>query len=195
MLGLSQKIRLPAKGRQVSLLIEVLRPLVLLVAIILRLIYRVLFSWWVNPLLDRQFRRSFAEEIRLAMPFLFDLYGGRIVSDPNARANDPHMGYVCIATAGLVFKFRRWRDESYGVQIAPSFAHTQFYDLLEALRLVDPAPDTKLPLLDISWHPWGKLLEPRFLLLEKAFGEQRFGDTKAKLDKSVSLGGGPKAAL
>jgi len=84
----------------------------------------------------------------------------------------------------LILKFRRWRRENYGVQVAPTFAPAEFYELLDALRFVDPTANTKLQMLDVSWRLWGQLLEPRFHLIEKTFNTENFPDTKAGLVSS-----------
>ena len=91
------------------------------------------------------------------------------------------MDYLCVASTCLILKFRRWHRENYGVEVAPTFAPTEFYDVLDALRLLDPTANTKLPMLDVSWRFWGQLLEPRFQLLERAFGMEHFQDTKDRL--------------
>jgi hypothetical protein len=168
------------------LLIEALRRLVLLAVFVLRVVYQVFLSWWVNPLLDRWARNDFARDLQTAIPSLFDLHGGRVVGDPKPAPNEHAMGYVCIATGGLIFKFRQRREESFGVQVSPVFAPGDFCELLDALKVVDPTVDTKIPALDFSWRCWGQLLEPHFYLLEQAFSRQQFAETKEKLYKRIS---------
>jgi hypothetical protein len=91
------------------------------------------------------------------------------------------MDYVCFASATLIFKFRRWHNENYGVQIAPTFAPTEFCDLLSTLRMLDGTANIKEPMLETSWYFWGLLLEPRFHLLEEAFDKEHFLETKSRL--------------
>lgn len=149
--------------------------------LVLPFLYKLFFSWWLNPLLDRWLRNRFAEELRLRIPFLFDLYGARVVRDPRRETNSSAVAYVCIAAGGIILKFRSWRDGAYGIQISPASAPSDFYELLDALKAVDPAVDTKLPALEFSWSAWGKLLEPRFHLLQQAFRQEQFAETKIKL--------------
>jgi hypothetical protein len=171
-------------ARVLLFLIAVLRPFFLLIRFVLRLIYQVLFSWWLNPAFGRWIRNGFEQEIRLEIPSLFDLHGGRMIPDPKPYTNDDQMDYLCVGSISLIFKFRRWRRENYGVQVAPTFAPTEFYELPNVLRVVEPTADTKLQMLEVSWRLWGQLLEPRFHLVEKAFDSGRFPDTKSTLASS-----------
>ena len=127
------------------------------------------------------------QEIKDAIPTLFDLHGGRVISDPKPDTNDSNMDYLCVASRSLIFKFCRWHRENYAVQVAATFASTEFYDVLDAVHLVDPTANTKLAMLDGSWRVWGQLLDPRFHLLEQAFNAEHFPDTKARLASHPSL--------
>src|SRR5277367_405575 len=161
----------------------VLRPVFWLIGITARLVYLVLFSWWFGPLTDRWSRNAFAREIQEKIPFLFGPCGdvSKVVADPKPYTNDKSMGYVCVASTSLMLKFRRWRDENYGVEVAPTFAPTDTYDLVGVLLLLDPAAQIERSRLDWDWRYWGKLLEPRFRLLEQAFDSEHFAGTKSKL--------------
>ncbi|HWY32202.1 MAG TPA: hypothetical protein VNX46_15680 [Candidatus Acidoferrum sp.] len=152
---------------------------------IIRFIFRsinlVLFSWWVNRLFDRWIRNGFAADIRGAIPALFDLHGGKVIRDPKPETNDGGMDYVCISTPTLLFKFRRWHRENYGVEVAPPFAAKESFELLDILNALDTTvvPDRNfMNLMDTSWRYWGELLEPRFKLLEHAFSSEHFQETK-----------------
>jgi len=166
-------------------LLEVFRPVFWLIGRALRLIYLVLFSWWFGPLTDRWLRNSFAQQIQQKVPFLFAAQGARVIADPKPYVNDENMSYVCVATAALILKFSKWRDENYGIQVAPTFAPTDFYDLLDAVLLVDPEQKVDRSKLEIDWRYWGKLLEPRFRLLEQAFDLEHFAETKARLLSAI----------
>lgn len=162
-------------------LLEVFRPLFLLIGFVLRIIYRVLFSWWANPLFDNWVRDNFAKDIREAIPSLFDVHAGKVVPDPKPYVNDENMDYLSVGCPSLVFKFRRWHRENYGVEVAPTFAPTDSYEVFDALLLVDPQVKGDQSKLDVDWRYWGNLIEPRFGLLEKAFDSEHFGETKAIL--------------
>jgi len=169
------------------ILVDVFRPILLLIGFVLRLIYQVLFSWWLNPVFDNWIRNGFLRDIKEGIPTLFDLHGARVISDPKPETNDSNMDYLSLASRSLIFKFCRWRRENYEIQVAATFASTEFFDLLDALDLVDPTANTKSPSLDGSWRVWGQLLEPRYQLLEQAFNTEHFLDTKAKLSSHSCL--------
>jgi|SRR5580692_7739532 hypothetical protein len=173
--------QLSTQQRVLLFLVEVFRPVFWLV----RVVCLVLFGWWLGPLFDRWIRTGFAQEIEEKIPFLVGThvsgYGGRIVADPKPSANDTHMDYVCVASATLIFKFRRWHRENYGIEVAPTFAPTDSFELLDALLLLDPGAHIERSNLDVDWRYWGKLLEPRFRLLQQAFDAEHFADTKAAL--------------
>ena len=109
----------------------------------LRPIFFVVGFVRLNPLSDRWIQRAFADEIRRAMPFLFDRYEGRVIPDPRPEANDLNMDYVCVGTHNLIFKFARWRRENYEVRVSPSFAPTDLYELVDALRVADSAANAQ----------------------------------------------------
>ena len=172
-----------ASAKIILFLVDAFRPILFVVGFVLRLVYRLLFSWWLNPRFDRWIERGFAEEIRQAMPFLFDRYGGKVVADPRPEANDPHMDYVCIGTQNLIFEFARWRSENYEVRVSPSFAPTDSYELTNALYVADAESTSKAYPEAESWQHFSRLLEPRFTLLELAFSKDNFQETKLKLAK------------
>jgi len=157
--------------------------MLLVVGFVLRLAYRVLISWWLNPQFERWAERAFADEIRQAMPFLVDRYEGKVVADPRPEANDPHMDYVCMGTRHLVFKFARWRRQNYEVRVSPSFAPTDSYELSDALYVADTDSTSKAFPEAESWQNFSRLLEPRFELLELAFSKDNFQAAKLKLAK------------
>jgi hypothetical protein len=173
--------KLKTSGRILIFLIEVFQPLFWIIRFVFRIVNPVLFSWWATPLFERWDQNGFAEDIRQAIPSLFDVYGGRVVRDPNPRMNSSSMGYVCIGCPTLIFKFHRWRRESYGIEVAPAFAPGELFELADVLDVLDPTTNTELALTNESWYHWGRLLESRFPLLEQAFRAECFQETKERL--------------
>jgi len=176
------------KEKTLVFAIQVSRLVFRVAGLVLPFFYKLFFSWWLKPFLDQWFRNRFADELRLRIPFLFDLYGAKVVRDPRRETNSSAVGYVCLAAGGIILKFRSWRDEAYGTQISPAFAPSDFCELLDALKAVDPAVDTELAALEFRWGAWGKLLEPRFHLLQHAFSKRQFAETKMKLATLRAVG-------
>ena len=176
-------VRRTTSPKVLRFLLEVFRPILLVVGFVLRLFYRLSFSWWLNPLFDRSIQNAFADEIRQAMPFLFDRYKGRVVSDPRPEANEPYMDYACVGTQDLIFKFARWRGEKYEVRVSPSFAPTDSYELADALCVADSAANAQAFREADRWQLFSQLLEPRFSSLELAFSKDNIQNTKLKLAK------------
>lgn len=164
-------------------LLVLFRPLLLLLGFLFRIIWKVVFSWWVNPLLDRWMQKNFANEVKEAMPFLFDQFAGRVIPDPRPEANDPGRSYLTIATSNLVLKFSRWRSEDYEIRISPLFAPTDSHDFIDSLEAAGFTQDSPLTPAAESWYHFGKVLEPRFHVLEQAFKEKNFQATKEELSQ------------
>jgi hypothetical protein len=171
-----------AFGRLVLIVVGLFRPIVFVFGVLLRSLYQLLFSWWLNPIIDGWLHKAFADDLRHAMPFLFDLYDARLVPDLRPAANDPRKEYVCIGTQNLIFQFARWRRENYEVRVSPSFAPSDSYDLVDALRIVDSKNAQAFPDVD-SWQVLSRFLEPRFCALEAAFSRDNFQETKVRLAK------------
>ena len=112
-------------------LVEVLRPLMRGVGFIFRGICKIFFSWWMNPRLAHSIRRSSAEEIEHAFPFLFNQFGAKLVPCPRPEAHDSQMNYVCFATTNVLFEFSNWHREYTAVRVAPTFDPRDSYDLVE----------------------------------------------------------------
>ncbi len=151
-----------------------------------RLAYKVFFSWWLRPALHRRALNSRADDIKWAAPFLFRDHQARVIPDPRPEANDPSMGCVYIGTKSLVFKFSEWHHEHYYAWVAPIFAPTDLYHVIDALRVADPEGQATLSRDIENWYDLGRLLEPRFHLLEAAFNQENFENTKRKIQSGKS---------
>jgi hypothetical protein len=105
---------------------------------LLRLIWKIFFSWWLGPLMDHHFDQLFVAEIRQSIPFLFNLFGGKAIPPPQPEPKGSQIERVCVATESLVFQFSRWHREDYKVLVSPAFAPKNSYDLIDALRVAGP---------------------------------------------------------
>src|SRR5262249_3130302 len=119
-------------------------------------IYKIVLGWWLDPILDRKFRRAFAEDARGAMPFLLDRYGAKTVRDQSPESNDPYQGYVTLGAANLFLRFSKLREENYAIEVSPAYAPCNSRGLFDAVHAVNP---TEMPLdrsSEFSWKPWVK---------------------------------------
>lgn len=146
----------------------------------LKVLYRVFFSWWLNPALDVWTQKSFANEIHEAFPFLFEQYHATVVRPPRP-AQSSGIGCIFIAATNLIFEFTRWRDENCAINVSPTFAPKNSYDLIDALRVVDPEGLEILSPSRNGWTGFRRLLEPRFELLRLAFNQENFGNTEQSI--------------
>lgn len=151
------------------------------IGFVLKVLYRVFFSWWLNPALDYWAKKSFVTEINHAFPFLFEQYHATIAPPPRPGAQSPDMAYAWIAATNLLFEFTRWHDENYAISVSPTFAPRHSYDLIDALRVAAPEGLAVLSPSGNSWAFFARLLEPRFQLLQVAFNQDNFAGTKQKI--------------
>jgi hypothetical protein len=171
--------------RFANILIELFRPFLRLVGLILSGGYKFFFSWCANPALDRWTRQSFAREIEEYFPFLFDQFAAKIVPCPRPQAQDPQMGYVCFATPNILFEFSHWHGENHAIRVSPTLDPLDSYDVADALRVLAPPEKTiRMPTIE-SWRLFARLLEPKMPLLEAAFDPTNFPDTRRKLRISL----------
>jgi hypothetical protein len=178
-----KRLRRPNTRKQqiVFFLIDVFRPVFYVLAFLLPLIWRVFFSWWLGALMDHHFDKLYVAELKQALPFLFDLLGGKVAKCPRPEPQGSQIDRICIATENLIFDFSRWHRENYSVRVSPSFSPRNSYDLVDALRVADPTDQSiARPNVD-EWPLFGRLLEPRFHLLETAFNQEHFTATESKL--------------
>ena len=171
-------------------LLVLFRPLLLLLGFLFRIIWKVVFSWWVNPLLDRWMQKFFANEVKEAMPFLFDQFAGRVIPDPRPEANDPGRSYLTIATSNLVLKFSRWRSEDYEIRISPLFAPTDSYDFIDSLEAAGFTQDSSLSPAAESWYHFGKFWSHVFMCWSKLSRKITFRRLKRSCLKYACIPGG-----
>jgi hypothetical protein len=101
--------------------LELLRPVILGIGFGFKALYYVVFSWWLNPWLDRKANRELVDDIRRNLDFL--------VSKPNAiKVLNTEWPTLEIVWDNLLFTVARWRDETT-VSIAPRHAPKHSYEL------------------------------------------------------------------
>ena len=108
------------------LLIEFIRPPVLLLGFVVKTIYRVMFGWWLGPWFQRKANQSLIEDIRAKLPFLFPI--GNFVEHPRIRVLPFDYASAELGWENLLFSFTRGREET-NVLVAPRHAPNRSYEL------------------------------------------------------------------
>lgn len=148
-----------------QLLVELIRPPVLLVGFVVKTIYQAIFGWWLDPWLQRKANQSLIEDVRANLPFLFP--NGSVVEHPRIRVLPFDYASVEIIWENLLFSFTRGREET-NVVVAPRHAPNMSYELgpviaaLENRRYSDRQAISDL-------RDAAKLLQPHLQALNAAF--------------------------
>jgi len=104
-----------------SPVIELLRPLVWVIGFVFKVVYYVLFAWWLTPWLRYKANRKLVEDAERSLWFL--------LQEPKAiKVLHKDWPSVQILSGNLLFTIVRWRDET-NVSVAPKHAPTESYQL------------------------------------------------------------------
>ncbi len=117
------------------ILINIVRPPLLLLKFLLTPVDRLLFGW-VDTWLARRNERRLNRDIVDAMPFLFAEHRGRVISNQGVPF-PPGFDYafVSVASDNLLIRFMRGRDE-LDVSVASAGAPNDWYELSLVLSLL-----------------------------------------------------------
>ena len=160
-----------------QLLIELIRPPVLLVGFVVKTIYRTMLGWWLDPWLQRKANQSLVEDVRANLPFLFPK--GSVVQPPRIRVLPFDYASVEIDWENLLFSFTRGREET-NVVVAPTHAPNMSYELGPVIAaLEDRRYSDRYAISDL--RDAANLLQPHLQALNTAFSERDFPTIKQKL--------------
>jgi hypothetical protein len=112
--------------RNRQLLVELIRPTILLAGFVVKTIYRTIFGWWLDPWFQRKANESLLEDVRATLPFLFSI--GRVIQTPQIRVLPFNYASVEIGRMNLLFSFTRGREE-INILVAPRHAPNLPYEL------------------------------------------------------------------
>lgn len=163
--------------RNRELLIEYIRPPVLLVGFLIKTIYRVMFGWWLNPWLQRKANRSLIEDVRMYLPFLFPI--GDFVKQRQIRVLPFDYALVELGWENLLFSFARGREET-NVIVAPRHAPNMSYELGPVIAALENKRYSDRYVVN-GLHDAANLLEPHLQALNAAFSECNFPIIKPRL--------------
>ena len=157
-------------------LIEVIRPVYLVLSFLVRLIYKVLFGWleiWSQQKADA----SLLHDIRVNLYFLFPI--GSVVKEKWYRVLPFDYACVRINCGNVCYCFTRGREE-LNVSLSPSHARQETYEfaiVIAAIDSTDVAEQKPTRYLSAV----GDMIRPRLDALNDAFSESQYPDFKMKL--------------
>jgi len=156
---------------------------VLAVFYVATILYKVFGCRWIEPWLNRWASKRYASDIREAMPFLFEVYGGSVVPSPRKELEPSAEDVAYVKAGSLVFRFSRWRDETLEVLVADSSQPRDMYSLDDLLGVLVPN-DVDAPLNgERSLRRYGQLLKARFQTLSTALSEDHIEETRKMLSE------------
>jgi len=159
------------------LLIELIRPPVLLLGFVVKTVYRGMFGWWLDPWLQRKANQSLIDDVRANLPFLFP--NGSVVEHPQIRVLPFDYASVEISWENVLFSFTRGREET-NVLVASRHAPNIAYELGPVIAaLEDKRYSDRHAISDL--HNTANLLQPHLQALNAAFSEHEFPTFKPKL--------------
>ena len=159
------------------LLVELIRPPILLLGFVVKTIYRTMFGWWLDPRLQRKANQSLIEDVRVNLPFLFPK--GSVVEHPRIRVLPFDYASVEIGWENLLFSFTRGRDET-NVVVAPRHAPNMSYELGPVIAAIKGTRySDRYAINDL--RDAANLLQPHLQALNTAFSEHDFPTSKQKL--------------
>jgi hypothetical protein len=154
-----------------------LRPPILALGFLVKLAYRLVFGWWLDPLLQRRWNKALLEDIKSNLPFLFSDSDGENKASLVVRHAD--WPTIEVLWGNLLFTIVRWRDETY-VSVAPRSVPTKVYKLGRVVDMLErghPSEHTEINDLVKAGH----LLRPRLIALNSSFSQEEFPRTEGRL--------------
>jgi hypothetical protein len=149
-----------------------LRPLILGIGFVFKVVYYVLFAWWLGPWLDYKANRELVDDITRYLNFL--------VSDASSiRVLRAEWPTVEIPWGNLLFTIVRWRGD-ITVSVAPRHDPVHSYELAPLVAAFESRHFSERDIVD-GLADAASLLRPRLEALNAAFSEQGFPRIKAKL--------------
>jgi hypothetical protein len=139
-------------------------------------IYRLTLAWWLDPPLQRKSNRALLDDVQRNLYFLVSQ--AEMVKSPRAVLPFDYSS-VEILWGNLFFTITRGRGD-VSVSVAPRHARSERFDLGPTIAAVEgrnfSAKDVIHDLVEA-----GALLRPRMDLLNAAFSEQRYSDTRERI--------------
>jgi hypothetical protein len=162
--------------RMRDFLIEVFRPVYLLLSFVLRFVYKVLFGW-LEIWSQRKADASLLHDIRVNLHFLFPT--GSVVKERWYRVLPFDYASVRINYGNVCYCFTRGREE-LNVSLSPRHAPAETHRLVVVIAALD-STDAAEQKPTRQFSDVEDVLRPRLDALDDAFSESHYPDFRPKL--------------
>jgi hypothetical protein len=147
--------------------------------------YKIIFGWWLNPLIAGRGERKFRKEVRAAFSFLFDEYGAQFVPYSEKSL---YWSRATFTVRGLLFRVSRARGDC-SATVAPVQAPTSWESLYTVIHAIDAnkTAETKVnapraPLI-LGLSDIARWVESRFSEIEEAFSPAHYARTVEAIEQ------------
>jgi hypothetical protein len=177
-------LRLTPRVRGKSWRFHVIAPLVRAAVGSFVLAYKVIFGWWLNPILDRHYEKKFREQVRTDLWFLFHDFDGRFV--PNERPSK-YATLVTVEAAELRIVISQHHGD-YGISVVRRDSPENKESLEAILEVIYEGEGSGRTPRYINLAELGELFREKFTQVQMALSKENYPDTVAAIDRSHQLG-------
>jgi hypothetical protein len=157
-------------------ILDALSPVLVGFGFIVKVLYSAVFSWWLDPWLQRKANRALLDDVQSNMYFLVSQ--AKAVNSPSAVLPFDYSS-VEVLWENLYFVITRGRGD-VSVSVAPAHARNELNELGPTIAALEGRHFSEHDVV----HDLGgaaDLLRPRLALLNSAFSEQEYPRTKARI--------------
>jgi hypothetical protein len=172
------RARVQKNNTKRELVIALLRP-IQAVVFLMRVIDKVLFSWWLDIWLQRRENAALRDDIQANLYFLYST--GEIVEEPWLRTAVHPFDYavVRILNGNICFGFTRGQEQ-LNVRLSPRHAPRDTHELHIVVAAID-STDVREQKRAEYLSDVADLLQPRMDALNEAFSESGYPAFKEKM--------------
>jgi|GEM_PF-4401652 hypothetical protein len=171
-------LRLTPRVRGKSWKHYVIGPLVLIAVGPFVLAYKLLFGWWLNPILDWHLEKKLRTRARTDLWFLFQDFDGRFVR--NERPNK-YATLVTIEAADLRVVVSQHHGD-YGISVARRDRRQGSESLDSILRAIYEQEGSRREPMYVNLADLGELFRKKFNQVQIALSDEHYPDTLASID-------------
>jgi hypothetical protein len=171
-------LRLTPRARERSWQFHAIAPLVLVIVKPFILAYKLLFGWWLNPILEWHFEKKFREQVRTDLWFLFDNFDGQFVTSKTNK----YATLVTVEAADLRVVVSKHHGD-YGISVARRDRPEDSESLDSILRAIYEQEGSLREPTYVNLADLGELFRKKFNQVQIALSEPHSPDTVAAIDR------------